>query len=84
MEMFGEINVLRIATFGDKTRLFLLKARGSYRMFRGYCPKCNSDAPEVDECIVCNNTDADIFPPTKETVAHWGMRYLDYLEKHYG
>jgi len=31
----------------------LRKAVGRYRMWNGWCPECNSDAPYVDICKVC-------------------------------
>jgi hypothetical protein len=34
---------------------FLLKLRAYKRAFLGYCPRCNSDAPECDSCRVCAN-----------------------------
>ncbi len=33
--------------------LFLI--RGRFRLLFGFCPKCNSDAPEKDNCKVCYN-----------------------------
>lgn len=35
-------------------KLFIL-IRGRIRLFWGFCPACNSDAPEKDNCIVCDN-----------------------------
>lgn len=32
---------------------WLRKQVGAWRMWWGWCPACNSDAPEVDECEVC-------------------------------
>jgi hypothetical protein len=28
--------------------------RGGIRIMFGFCPKCNSDAPGIDNCMVCN------------------------------
>jgi hypothetical protein len=32
----------------------LLYWRGIWRTFWGWCPKCNSDAPELYKCNICN------------------------------
>ena len=32
---------------------WLRKMRGRYRMWWGWCPSCNSDAPALDHCRVC-------------------------------
>lgn len=32
---------------------FLAKLRAYSRAFIGFCPRCNSDAPELDTCRVC-------------------------------
>lgn len=29
------------------------RLRGYYRLLWGWCPRCNSDAPAVDNCPVC-------------------------------
>lgn len=34
-------------------RIFLL-ARGRLRLNFGFCPQCNSDAPKLYDCPVCN------------------------------
>lgn len=36
-----------------------IKINGWFRLFflGNFCPECNSDAPEKDTCIVCNNMD---------------------------
>ena len=35
-----------------KKQFLLLRAR--WRMLFDFCPNCNSDAPELYECVVCN------------------------------
>jgi predicted amidophosphoribosyltransferase len=37
---------------------------GAIRMFWGWCPRCNSDAPRVDRCPVCKNAQG-------KAVAEW-------------
>lgn len=46
----------------------LLKIRNKIRLFFGVCPKCNSDAPEKDDCSVCNNFYGT---PSKELKKEW-------------
>lgn len=33
----------------------LLIIKGRLRLFFGFCPQCNSDAPEKDNCKICHN-----------------------------
>ena len=55
-------------------------------MFLGFCPACNSDAPEVDTCPVCrqyremNPGSIGIFPPPKEVIELWKINYQHYLK----
>jgi len=42
-----------------KLKLLLAK----WRNFWGFCPECNSDAPEMYDCVVCENDNR--FPPAK-------------------
>jgi len=37
-----------------KSEKFLYKVVGKWRLLFGFCPQCNSDAPELYECPVCN------------------------------
>jgi hypothetical protein len=38
---------------------------GYYRNFWGFCPACNSDAPEMYNCYCCLGD--RVFPPDKQT-----------------
>lgn len=52
--------------------LSMLKSR--YRVALGFCPLCNSDAPELDECPLCNGyhtARGDEFPPPKALKKLW-------------
>lgn len=50
----------------------LAQAQGANRIRRGYCPLCNSDAPETDSCIFCGNYRHNgPYPPDKETKDLW-------------
>lgn len=31
----------------------LRRAFGAYKLWMGFCPACNSDAPAIDTCRVC-------------------------------
>jgi len=46
--------------------------RGHWRLLFGFCPSCNSDAPEIDICSVCNGYRyPQIFPPPKDIKRQW-------------
>jgi hypothetical protein len=50
--------------------------RGKMRIFWGFCPKCNSDAPELYDCNVCSNYNNSYpFPPSKVTKGIWLHNY---------
>lgn len=56
----------------------LQKANGRVRLFFGFCPECNSSAPELDTCPVCDgyrSYSAQIWPPTKEVKDIWWKRF---------
>jgi hypothetical protein len=42
---------------------------GRYRMWWGWCPSCNSDAPEIDVCPVC------LGDRTGRTRGEWWWRF---------
>lgn len=49
-------------------------ASGVQRLLYGFCPLCNSDAPEIYDCPLCEGRHAakgDNFPPAKEVKAAW-------------
>lgn len=52
--------------------LSMLKPR--YRVMLGFCPLCNSDAPELDSCPLCDgyhSSKNDEFPPPKDLKKKW-------------
>jgi len=51
-----------------RVKHFLLKLRAYKRAFLGYCPRCNSDAPELDTCCVCGGDRT--WPQTAERMAY--------------
>lgn len=54
---------------------------GKLRMAYGFCPCCNSDAPEVDRCNVClgyRSGDGQVeFPPSPARKAVWLKRFME-------
>lgn len=58
-----------------KTRVRKLVPAFISKIF-GYCPQCNSDAPEIDNCKVCNNDRESPFPKYKRE-KYW-RKYLEY------
>lgn len=58
---------------------------GGIRLFFGFCPKCNSDAPELYDCKVCNWYQTSFSGmPDKETKAIWWDRFIKDLKKEKG
>ena len=58
--------------------LYLKLAIAKYRLFFGFCPKCNSDAPAIDTCNVCNGERS--YPPTKQTKKNWYKTYSNEVK----
>jgi len=51
---------------------------GKIRLLHGFCPMCNSDAPELYDCPVCNyysSAGGDKWPPSKSTKSNWWNKY---------
>ena len=55
-----------------KKYLKLLLAK--FRLFFGFCPECNSSAPLLYECKVCNYYNG-IFPPSKNEKKIWLKKF---------
>lgn len=47
---------------------------GGWRLWRGYCPECNLDAPELYECPVCQYYSGR-WPPSEDTKQAWWNRW---------
>lgn len=62
----------------------LARVRGNHRIRWNQCPSCNSDAPEVDNCPICEGYDYRTqhteYPPANWRKADWRNRYESYLE----
>lgn len=46
----------------------LVKLLAYKRAFLGFCPRCNSDAPEIDKCPICANDRT--YPQTNARMAY--------------
>lgn len=53
----------------------LLRLRARWRLLFGFCPGCNSSAPAIDTCRVCQNYRGP-FPPNKELKKVWYAYFL--------
>lgn len=56
---------------------FFARLVGCWRLWWGLCPCCNSDAPEMDRCDVCNAFRLSTFPPSTDRKAVWWRRFLE-------
>lgn len=55
---------------------------GKWRLLLGFCPMCNSDAPELYDCPCCHyysSGSGDKFPPTKATKINWWETYYSAI-----
>ena len=58
---------------------------GRVRLFWGFCPECNSSAPEMYSCPTCKNyhsATGDPFPPTDDTKVKWWARFHESVCQH--
>ncbi len=63
---------------------FLKLLRARMRLFFGTCPACNSDAPELDHCKVCQGVtwnDRSGRPPSRIVKSVWLRNYRRALEE---
>lgn len=57
-----------------------------WRASFGFCPSCNSDAPELDSCPICcsyHSANGDPFPPPKELQKQWINHHQGAIEIKY-
>ncbi len=47
---------------------------GKWRLWWGFCPACNSDAPELDTCKICKSSRD--FPPSELLKRNWWLRFI--------
>lgn len=64
---------------------WIKRIAGRWRLLLNACPRCNSDAPHVDKCVVCRNVMEGAmtqpnrrqqYPPTMATKAMWWYCWL--------
>ncbi len=53
-----------------------LHIRARLRLLFGVCPECNSDAPNVDNCMVCDGYRTP-YPPSADTKARWWRNFRE-------
>lgn len=52
--------------------------RGEMRLLFGFCPACNSSAPEYYSCIVCEYEQG--YPPSRELKKAWRVKFRKGLK----
>lgn len=58
--------------FFEKLIVWLRMIPAKWRAFNGFCPSCNSDAPEIDNCPCCESYGyGQPFPPSAEIKHKW-------------
>lgn len=81
-------SMIDLARILKKVRCYLARlaarARGGRRIRHNQCPACNSDAPGVDSCPICEGYDSrnwgTVYPPEEWRKLDWRNRYGSYLE----
>jgi len=53
-------------------------ARGKYRLFFGFCPKCNSSAPDIYHCSICGYDTK--YPASKRKRQEWYEAFKEEVE----
>jgi hypothetical protein len=56
---------------------------GKWRLMLGFCPYCNSDAPVLYDCPVCEFYTGS-YPPAKNIKQTWWERYKETLSEREG
>ena len=62
----------------DAIVFYLKFLKGWHRIELGFCPICNSDAPELYDCHFCSGRHSargDKFPPSREIKDEWIEKY---------
>jgi len=66
----------------DRFAVGISMAKARYRAAFGFCPMCNSDAPELDDCPLCDGYHSvlgDVFPPPQKLRSKWLKEYKGVL-----
>lgn len=61
----------------------VLKLVGWWRLQWGFCPWCNSSAPEIDECDCCSGYRRPYHPPGPFTIDMWRHRFKTFMQRGY-
>lgn len=56
-------------------KLRLMRLLAWWRLLWGFCPECNSDAPELYTCLVCCGWRGESFPPDWLLRSTWMMSW---------
>lgn len=62
----------------DRIVIGVSMARARYRSIFGFCPICNSDAPELYDCPLCggyHSVRGDTWPPPAKLRSQWLEEY---------
>jgi len=58
--------------FFEMLIIWLRMIPAKWRVFCGFCPSCNSDAPAIDDCQCCESYGCgQPFPPSAEIKHKW-------------
>jgi hypothetical protein len=66
----------------DRFVIGISMAKARYSAGLGFCPMCNSDAPALDDCPLCDSYHSargGIFPPPKNLRSEWLKEYKGVL-----
>jgi len=55
---------------------FFKKLQGRWRLLLGFCPKCNSNAPEIYTCNVCDYKNNYWGRKISEDRKYWWNRFI--------
>jgi hypothetical protein len=62
-------------------RKIFLFARGTWRVLWYLCPHCNSDAPAIYECIICNGYRSSYSGLPRKDRWMWLKRYKNLIRE---
>jgi hypothetical protein len=69
----NKINILKRINFMSSP---LQRIIGKWRLYLNYCPECNSCAPKIHHCEVCNADTKSHFNWSKEVEKTWWNKYV--------
>lgn len=68
---------LVIAQTNDALAAPFKRLIGKWRLYWNYCPECNSCAPKMHQCKVCNADTKSYFVWNKEIAQKWWRKYAE-------